>query len=150
MAMSERAIFEAALEFADATARAAFLENACGDDAGLRASVEALLKSHNVAGEFSHCEDTAPMRSALANDPSEKPSRNQILAAMLIGILAMMPIMIGRQRSEVFSKWFWPETPSISSTAAFGRLNFDGQSDFVKVSQIDWSYAQFTIEAFVT
>ena len=45
--MSERDIFTAARELTDPVARAAYLDGACGGDAGLRSRVEALLRAHN-------------------------------------------------------------------------------------------------------
>ncbi len=45
-------VFADALERSDPAARAAFLEGACGDDAGLRRRVEALLAAHDGAGRF--------------------------------------------------------------------------------------------------
>ncbi|QDU21310.1 bifunctional serine/threonine-protein kinase/formylglycine-generating enzyme family protein [Urbifossiella limnaea] len=45
--MSERDIFTAACELTDPAARAAYLGNACGGDAGLKARVEALLRAHD-------------------------------------------------------------------------------------------------------
>lgn len=45
--MTEREIFEGALEHTDAEARRVYLEKACGGDAALRERVEALLASHD-------------------------------------------------------------------------------------------------------
>src|SRR5262245_29686325 len=45
-------IFLEAAELPDEAARTAFLDRACGDDAGLRARVEALLRSHDPDGSF--------------------------------------------------------------------------------------------------
>jgi serine/threonine protein kinase/tetratricopeptide (TPR) repeat protein len=50
--MNERDLFIAALKKTQAAARAAFLDEACGDDAGLRAQVEALLREHAQLGSF--------------------------------------------------------------------------------------------------
>jgi serine/threonine protein kinase/tetratricopeptide (TPR) repeat protein len=50
--MTEETIFALALEKKDATTRQAFLDEACASDPVLRARVEALLKSHEEAGEF--------------------------------------------------------------------------------------------------
>src|SRR5262245_20592062 len=50
--MSERTIFMAALEKGTAEQRAAFLDEACADDAALRERVEALLLSHEQGGSF--------------------------------------------------------------------------------------------------
>jgi WD40 repeat protein len=45
-------IFYKAIEIADATARAAYLDEACGTDRELRDKVEALLRAHERAGSF--------------------------------------------------------------------------------------------------
>ena len=50
--MSERAIFDAALDIADPQARRAFVEKACVGNSGLLLAVESLLKSHDAAGSF--------------------------------------------------------------------------------------------------
>lgn len=50
--MNERAIFEAALEIEDPLKRHAFIEKACASDTELHRRVEALLKSHEMAGSF--------------------------------------------------------------------------------------------------
>jgi tetratricopeptide (TPR) repeat protein/tRNA A-37 threonylcarbamoyl transferase component Bud32 len=50
--LSERSIFEAAIEKGSPTARAAYLDQACGGDAGLRREVEALLEAHDRLGSF--------------------------------------------------------------------------------------------------
>jgi WD40 repeat protein/serine/threonine protein kinase len=56
-------IFAEALEQSDPTARAAYLDRACGVDAALRARVEALLAAHAGAGRFLE-PDAAPPPSA--------------------------------------------------------------------------------------
>ena len=50
--MDVEQIFNAALEKRSATERAAYLDGACGNDADLRARVEALLVAHEAAGSF--------------------------------------------------------------------------------------------------
>ena len=45
--MSERDIFTAAREMTDPAARSAYLDGACGGDAGLRSRIEALLRAHD-------------------------------------------------------------------------------------------------------
>src|SRR4051794_30481296 len=47
-----KAIFLEAVEQPDDAARAAYLDRACGGDAGLRDRVEALLRSHDPDGTF--------------------------------------------------------------------------------------------------
>src|SRR5262245_50509232 len=51
-AMNERAIFTEALDKATPEERAAFLDRACAGDPALRARVEALLRTHDRAGDF--------------------------------------------------------------------------------------------------
>lgn len=50
--MNEREIFERAVEIQDPTARGAFLDESCGQDARLRADLELLLASHFEARQF--------------------------------------------------------------------------------------------------
>jgi eukaryotic-like serine/threonine-protein kinase len=50
--MTERDVFLAVIDLPDPTARAAYLDAACGGDAALRARVEALIRSHDNAGSF--------------------------------------------------------------------------------------------------
>ena len=45
-------IFAEAVTKADAAARAAYLDHACRDDAGLRQRVEQLLAAHDATGNF--------------------------------------------------------------------------------------------------
>ena len=47
-----KSVFLEASELADAAARVAHLDRACGGDSGLRGRVEALLRSHDAAGGF--------------------------------------------------------------------------------------------------
>ena len=49
---SLRAIFDEASELSDEESRRAFLDQACGNDAALRAQVEELLRSQEMAGGF--------------------------------------------------------------------------------------------------
>jgi eukaryotic-like serine/threonine-protein kinase len=63
----EEAIFEAAAAIADRTARATFLNHACGTDSSLRASVEELLAFHDTAGNF--LEAPAPGSTEMLDPP---------------------------------------------------------------------------------
>jgi serine/threonine protein kinase len=74
-------IFLEAAELADEAARTAYLDRACGTDAGLRARVEALLQSHDPDGSFLGTPaavlsypDQAERRTSGANaDPGPEP-----------------------------------------------------------------------------
>ena len=50
--MTPEEILQAAVEQSTPAERHAFLDGACGDDAGLRAQVEGLLQAHEAAGSF--------------------------------------------------------------------------------------------------
>ncbi|HCO22890.1 MAG TPA: hypothetical protein DIT97_07485 [Gimesia maris] len=50
--MNEQDIFLAAIEITDLTDRAAYVDEACGADASLRAQVVELLKSHDLTSQF--------------------------------------------------------------------------------------------------
>jgi serine/threonine protein kinase/WD40 repeat protein len=50
--LPEESIFGRALEIADASERAAFLDRACGHNPALRAEVEALLRAHEQSGDL--------------------------------------------------------------------------------------------------
>ena len=50
--MKAEDIFFAALDKNTPAGRKTYLDEACGDDAGLRAQVEGLLHSHQEAGSF--------------------------------------------------------------------------------------------------
>ena len=63
-------IFLEAAEQPDEAARAAYLDRACGGDAGLRDRVEALLRSHDPAGSFLGTPGRRAARAARASrDP---------------------------------------------------------------------------------
>src|SRR5262245_32622491 len=50
--MSERSIFLTALDIADPTSRAAYLDEACGDDVRLRRHIEELISAEAKVGSF--------------------------------------------------------------------------------------------------
>ncbi|MEX2119829.1 MAG: protein kinase [Pirellulales bacterium] len=70
--MNERELFIAALQIDDDAQRAAYLDEACSGDAGLRERVEALLKAFTEAGSF--LQQPALESSATVVEPAaEKP-----------------------------------------------------------------------------
>jgi serine/threonine protein kinase/tetratricopeptide (TPR) repeat protein len=68
----EREVFNAALELPASADRAAYLDRACGDNAELRASVEALLRASDGAGGFL-AEAAMPTREAVPASAEEGP-----------------------------------------------------------------------------
>ena len=65
------AIFDAAVELPRGM-RAAYLQEACGDDEVLRLRVEALLGAHDSAGTFMGRPAVSPQRETLPSGPAEK------------------------------------------------------------------------------
>jgi serine/threonine protein kinase/WD40 repeat protein len=61
----EREIFNSALERATPAERAAYLDGACGEDAGLRARVASLVGAHDLAGGFLPMDDPKPQPAAI-------------------------------------------------------------------------------------
>src|SRR5262245_16789887 len=71
---SERSIFEAAFELGSPEERAAYLDQACRGNEGLRAEVEALLAAHERLGSFPPAACAAsPMAAAEEAAVSERP-----------------------------------------------------------------------------
>src|SRR6266511_3032769 len=68
-------IFLEAVEQPDEAARVAYLDRACGGDAGLRERVEALLRSHDPAGSF-------------LGSPAVNPPDPNVLATQEVGSVA--------------------------------------------------------------
>ena len=64
-------IFCAAVEIESPSERAAYLDNACGDDVGLRRRVDKLLRAHLQAGSF--MEDADVSHPTLEQPPLEQP-----------------------------------------------------------------------------
>jgi hypothetical protein len=62
-------LFNAARRLADPEARRAYLDEACGGDAALRQTVEALLKVHDTAGDFLEPPADAAIDTHIALDP---------------------------------------------------------------------------------
>jgi serine/threonine protein kinase len=70
--MNEREIFVGALKQSDATERAAYLAEACGDDVALRERVEVLLQEHEQLGSFLEPPAHAPALSATVDGPTDE------------------------------------------------------------------------------
>lgn len=68
-AMLEEKIFIAALDLRDSAERTAYLDQACGGDPALRARIEALLRSHDGAGNFLAQPALADTTGAFADAP---------------------------------------------------------------------------------
>jgi len=90
--------------------------------------------------EDAHAKETvASQRSAIA----------RTIYGMFLGSLIMFPIVFGKQISSYMNAWIWPAIPVLANTDVSGGLEFDGNDDFVRIESMDWSYPQFTVEAFV-
>ena len=75
--MTERDIFFSALDIEDLSARREYLQEACGNDAELLERVQALLESHENAGEFLN----TPAVQQIAEEPAEDKDRTIAMAA---------------------------------------------------------------------
>ncbi len=98
----EREIFSAALELATAAERAAFLDRACGGDAALRASVEALLQASGAAGRFMAGEggtEGAAGSAPAADGPGSRIGRYHLLER--IGEGGFGVVYLAEQREPV-------------------------------------------------
>jgi WD40 repeat protein/serine/threonine protein kinase len=70
--MTEREIFTAALAKEDPAERAAFLDQACGDDASLRRQMESLLADHQQLGSFMDVQSRAEKTVEASHVPAER------------------------------------------------------------------------------
>ncbi len=78
--MTERSIFLAALDRADPTERAAYLDDACAGDAELRRRVEGLLEAHNEPGEFLEPPAIGDATAQLGDDgPDDRPAPRSVI-----------------------------------------------------------------------
>src|SRR5262249_20422655 len=68
--LPEESIFAQALEITSAEERAAFLDQACGNNAPLRAEVEALLRAHEHPGDLLDLPETVQPPSAVPGPES--------------------------------------------------------------------------------
>ncbi len=76
--------------------------------------------------------------------------RSSTLYGILLGVMVLLPILFGKQLSSYMNSWIWQAIPVLPATSVASGLEFDGKDDFVSIEAVDWSYPQFTIEAFVT
>jgi serine/threonine protein kinase len=79
--MTEREIFEGALDHPEPAQRRAYLDRACGGNAALRARIEALLQSHESASQFLNVpvgEQLTPAACSTAHtvDSGQAPGRH--------------------------------------------------------------------------
>lgn len=90
-------IFAAALE-RDAGERSAFLAEACGGDAELRAEVDALLSAHQAAGSFIEGSASDIAASLLDDDPMGRAQLGQYKIEKLLGSGGMGQVYLATDR----------------------------------------------------
>jgi serine/threonine protein kinase len=76
--LTERSIFEAAIETGSPEERDAYLDQACGSDAGLRQEVEALLAAHDRLA-IVHPAGRAPRLAATVDEPAVSESLGTVI-----------------------------------------------------------------------
>src|SRR5580658_4509351 len=86
----EREIFDAAVELTSAEARSAYLIGSCGQDAALRAQVQALLHAHEQAGGFLPTDDSKL--------PAAMSGQTLVAAAGLFPVAEKVGDRIGRYK----------------------------------------------------
>ena len=89
-------------------------------------------------------------REQIAAMKPAEPSLGRVLYFIALGVFITFPILFGRHLNSYINARIWPAIPVLPVNALPGGLEFDGKDDFVSVEPVNWSYAQFTIEAFVT
>ena len=81
--LSERSIFEAAFDKGSPEERAAYLDQACGPNEGLRKNVEALLAAHDRLGTIQSAGSAIFFRTSVNSLPSPT-SVSAIFSAALL------------------------------------------------------------------
>src|SRR5688572_1145898 len=81
--LSEEDIFQVARRIAAGEARAAYLDQACSDDAALREQIEELLRAHDESNSFLESPASEIERSTGSLPTLDQPPREQLGA--LIG-----------------------------------------------------------------
>ena len=104
-----------------------------------------------ASGRREPVESPAPSPTPAISEVSRPPlAMKPLLLAMLLGVLMMFPILFGRHLSRAFNAWYWPPIPALPVAELGTGLHFDGKDDSVEFAPVDWSFPQYTIEAFVT
>lgn len=114
--MDEQIIFNDALERTDPQERAAYLNEACGDDEALRRRIESLLASYDEAGDFL---EHSPI------EPAAPPARRRRTLGCGVGILACVAIvgLVGYALHRQAQKPADPGRPVGSPAPSFVDVN---------------------------
>ncbi|SRR5579872_6777094 len=118
--MNEREVFIAALQLESRAERQAYLDDACGDDLTLRRQVEALLKTHDRAGNFLQ-EPVFGFVAAALHEHSAWTQRTEAVLSQTDPSEDKSPETEGERPSPSCRPWSsWPRRSSRTNWAAWG------------------------------
>ncbi|MCA8989833.1 MAG: protein kinase, partial [Planctomycetaceae bacterium] len=89
----------------------------------------------------------------VTTSPIKKESRpgstihKGVITGILMTLLAVLFVLVFSPR---LARWFDTPIPTLPAVEQVTGLQFDGKDDWIQISEVDWAYPQFTLEAFVT
>ncbi len=116
----EETLFTAALAMSDPAERSAYLARACGEDAALRARVEALLRSHEEAGPFLQrpaVEEVAGPAQATVDSPAD-PSPDEQSALAPHTRIGPYKLLLSIGEGGMGTVWLAEQTEPVRRTVA--------------------------------
>ena len=136
--------FQTAKDVADLLAR-------CQSELQLTGQVTSLAPRAGSVRALSQPVESSSIKLTPKQPEGSRPlAKKPLLLAILLGVLVLLPITCTKPISRAVNRWLWPAISTLPVAATQSGLSFDGKDDFVEFAPVDWSFPQFTIEAFVT
>jgi serine/threonine protein kinase len=126
--MNEREIFEKAIEIQNPAQRQAFLDQACGGDATLRAQLDQLLASHQQASQFLN----VPLVDQLS-PPAKEPVQPTIELSSSSGVAAGRPMNAPHPDDEDDELYPGPDLSFLQPSTTPGSLGRLGHYEILQV-----------------